>query len=146
VIEMELRRLRREEEERGCNGRGVMRDEKLWAYMPEGLLRRHNIRRSLASCKYYWGRFGREKSGFDERIKKDPNNLSTSVQNRRRQLKSVKNSCIDLKSTHLLYHCDVKWDFPFEAQASSSVADDDEYLCLFYYVAGLARFSLIFFV
>ena len=111
MIEMELRRLRREEEERGCNGRGVTRDEKLWAYMPEGLLRRHNIRRSLASCKYYWGRFGREKSGFDERIKKVPNNLSTSVQNRRRQLKSVKNGCIDLKSTHLLYHCDVKWVF-----------------------------------
>lgn len=27
MIEMELRRLRREEEERGCNGRGVTRDE-----------------------------------------------------------------------------------------------------------------------
>jgi hypothetical protein len=84
VIEMELRRLRREEEERGYKGRGVMRDEKLWAYISEALLRRHNIHRTLAGCKYYWGRFGRKKSGFDERIKSDPNNLSTSVQHRRR--------------------------------------------------------------
>jgi hypothetical protein len=84
AIEAELRRLRSEEEKDGLTGKSGLRDEKLWGYISRVLQERHNVKRSLAGCKYYWGRFGREKSGFDERAIKDEKKLSTSVQHKKK--------------------------------------------------------------
>lgn len=84
AIDKELRRLRDEEANNNLTGTLGLRDEKLWGHISRTLRERHNIHRSLAGCKYYWGRFGREKSGFDERVYKDPQKLSTSVQHKKR--------------------------------------------------------------
>jgi hypothetical protein len=80
----ELKKLRKEEAARGAIGKLGLRDEKLWRHISEALLKNHGINRSLAGCKYYWGRFGRARSSFDERVNKDDAKLSTSVQTKKK--------------------------------------------------------------
>jgi hypothetical protein len=84
AITQELKTLRAREEREGRTGKLGLRDEKLWAYISKVLKEKYNIDRSLAGAKYYWGRFGRAKSGFDERVVKDAKNMSTSVQHKKR--------------------------------------------------------------
>jgi hypothetical protein len=83
AIEHELRRLRDEEKDQGLTGKLGKRDAKLWKYISDVLLSRHQIDRSPMACKYYWGRHGRAKTEFDERAAKDPTRLATSVQTKR---------------------------------------------------------------
>lgn len=84
AIEDELRRLRREEQADGLTGKLGLRDERLWRYIANVLQERHSVDRSLAGCKYYWGRFGRARSGFDERAVQEGKSLSTSVQHKKK--------------------------------------------------------------
>lgn len=83
VLEAELKALRNWEAGQSLTGKLGLRDEKLWAYISKALKERYDIDRSLSGAKYYWGRFGRAKSGFDERAVQDANNLSTSVQHKK---------------------------------------------------------------
>ena len=83
AIEHEIRRLRAEEASMGLTGKKGLRDTKLWGEISRNLLANHQVNRSASACKNQWSRYGRARSGFDERAEKDPNNLATSVQKKK---------------------------------------------------------------
>jgi hypothetical protein len=78
-----VRDLRKREAENGLVGKLGLRDERLWGYVSTTLKDDYAIDRTLAGCKYYWARFGRERSNFDERADKSANCKSTSVQHKK---------------------------------------------------------------
>lgn len=77
-IERELRSLRAEEARRGIDRMKGLRDVALWSHI-SSVLETLGVYRSPSACKNYWSRYGRVRSGYDERaIPTDQ--LATSLQ------------------------------------------------------------------
>lgn len=56
------------------------RTENRWELFSDRLASKYSINRSGSSIKNYWNREGRAASGYDERNKKDPDHMTTGVQ------------------------------------------------------------------
>lgn len=79
VIVSELRELRSTERADGRVGKLGLRDVKLWTYI-SNRLGASGIYRTPSACKDYFSRYGRLRSGFDERAIPVPHQLATSTQ------------------------------------------------------------------
>jgi hypothetical protein len=79
AIEHALRELRANEASRGITGTKGIRDVALWSHISTEL-EGHSVTRSPSACKNYWSRYGRVRSGFDERAIPIPGQLATSLQ------------------------------------------------------------------
>jgi hypothetical protein len=78
AIYHELRALRTLEARRGISRTRGLRDVALWTHISIAL-EHHQVHRSASACKNFWSRYGRVRSGYDERAI-PTTQLATSLQ------------------------------------------------------------------
>ncbi|KFY18829.1 hypothetical protein V493_08314, partial [Pseudogymnoascus sp. VKM F-4281 (FW-2241)] len=66
-------------------------DAALWVVLRDRLEAEHGIDRGAQACRMTWGRGLRERSGIDERFRKDPTRMATSLQKKAAGKKAAKN-------------------------------------------------------